>query len=130
MLPLISVSPLPPIVIVRLPPLSVLLQKLPLNDSRPPPCRLFVIVEALLPPLTGAAGGPKIITFVIDGELHDGGERRQFGWARFPRELRTVAFGEKLALAPKLRGEMKSVRFYNRALRTTEVIGNFRAGAR
>ncbi len=73
-------------------------------------------------------GGPKIISFVVDGELHDGGARRQFGWARFPRELRSVAFGDKIVLGGSLRGEMKSVRMYDRALRTTEVIGNWRAG--
>ncbi|MGH7956364.1 MAG: LamG-like jellyroll fold domain-containing protein, partial [Opitutaceae bacterium] len=73
-------------------------------------------------------GGPKIISFVVDGELHDGGDRRQFGWARFPRELRTVSFGDKLVLAPRLKGEMKHVRIYDRALRTTEAIGNWRAG--
>ena len=60
-------------------------------------------------------------------ELHDGGDRRQFGWARFPRELRTVNSGESLVLAPRLQGELKQVRIYDRALRTTEAIGNGRS---
>jgi hypothetical protein len=34
-------------------------------------------------------GGPKIITFVVDGTLCDGGEQRQFGWGRFSPDLRT-----------------------------------------
>lgn len=73
-------------------------------------------------------GGPKIIRFVVDGEAHDGGDRRMYGWARFPRELRTVRFGDSLALAPRLQGELRQFRVYDRALLTTEVIGNWRAG--
>ena len=73
-------------------------------------------------------GGSRIISFVIDGQLHDGGDRRQFGWARFPRELRTVAVHDKLTLASHLSGEMKGFRLYHRALLTSEVIGNWRAG--
>lgn len=72
-------------------------------------------------------GGPKIMLFVVDGELHDGGSQRQFGWARFPRELRTVAVAKEIRLATTLAGEMRDFRLYRRALRTSEVIGNWRA---
>jgi hypothetical protein len=72
-------------------------------------------------------GGPKTICFVVDGKLNDGGDRRQFGWARFPRELRTVDAADKVSVAPRIRGEMRQVRIYNRALRTSEVVGNWRA---
>ncbi len=58
-----------------------------------------------------------------------GGGRRQFGWARFPRELRTVSFGDKLMLAPRFQGEMRQVRIYDRALRTSEIVGNWRHDA-
>jgi len=74
-------------------------------------------------------GGPKIISFIVDGVLLDGGEVRQFGWARFPRELRTVSFGQPLKIASKLDGRMRGIRLHDRALRTTEVIGNYRASA-
>jgi hypothetical protein len=73
-------------------------------------------------------GGPKTIAFVVDGTLNDGGDRRQFGWARFPPELRTVDAADTVAVAPRIRGEMRQVRIYNRALRTSEVVGNWRAG--
>ena len=33
--------------------------------------------------------GPRIVSFVIDGEFNDGGSARQFGWSRFPKELAT-----------------------------------------
>ena len=72
-------------------------------------------------------GGPKTICFVVDGKLHDGGDRRQFGWVRFPRELRTVDGTDQVTLAPRLRGEIRQVRIYDRALRTSEVVGNWRA---
>ena len=74
-------------------------------------------------------GGPKIISFIIDGVFNDGGDRRQFGWARFPFDLRAVPPADKLTLASRLRGEMKDLRIFNRALRTSEVIGNWRATA-
>ena len=77
-------------------------------------------------------GGPKIITFVVDGVLGDGGEERQFGWGRFSPHLRAPnpdpAVGPdtkpKLRIAPAV----VSLRIYNRALRTSEAVGNWRAG--
>jgi hypothetical protein len=70
-------------------------------------------------------GGPKIITFVVDGVLCDGGDQRQFGWGRFSPTLRTPAGASTLKIYPAVR----ALRFYNRALRTSEAVGNFRAGS-
>jgi hypothetical protein len=69
-------------------------------------------------------GGPKIITFVVDGVLCDGGEERQFGWGRFSAHLRAPNGAEQMKLAPGV----SSLRIYRRALRTSEAVGNFRAG--
>lgn len=77
-------------------------------------------------------GGPKIITFVVNGVLCDGGNDRQFGWGRFSPTLRApnpdpaVGTGgaPTLTIAPSVR----SLRLYSRALRTSEAVGNFRAG--
>ena len=71
-------------------------------------------------------GGPKIITFVVDGMLCDGSDRRQFGWGRFSSYLRTPDGSATLTIAP----EVQSFRLYNRALRTSEAVGNFRARVR
>ncbi len=68
-------------------------------------------------------GGPKIITFVIDGILCDGGDDRQFGWGRFSPNLRTPDGAAMLSIAPAI----QSLRFYNRALRTSEAVGNYKA---
>jgi hypothetical protein len=68
-------------------------------------------------------GGPKIISFVIDGKFCDGGETRQFGWGRFSPNLRSANDAEKLRIG----GSVASLRIYGRALRTAEAIRNFQA---
>ncbi len=69
-------------------------------------------------------GGPKIITFVVDGILCDGGEQREFGWGRYSPNLRTPVGADTLIIDPSIR----TLRIYNRALRTSEAVGNFQAG--
>jgi hypothetical protein len=86
-------------------------------------------------------GGPRLITFVTDGRLNDGGEdpERPFGTGRFwpntnapptktapPR--RTILTGSKVRLAPSARGELQGLKIYDRYLRTSEAIANYRAG--
>jgi hypothetical protein len=68
-------------------------------------------------------GGPKIILFVIDGKLIDGGDDRQFGWGRFSPNLQSVNGIKDLRIG---RG-VSALRVYGRALRTSEMIGNYRA---
>ena len=69
-------------------------------------------------------GGPKIITFVVNGVLCDGGDERQFGWGRYSATFRTPNGAATAKLAPAVR----ALRLYTRALRTSEAVGNFRAG--
>ena len=59
-------------------------------------------------------GGPKLILFVVDGVLCDGGEERQFGWGRFSPHFRGAAGSDSLRIAA---GAVRQVRLYNRALR-------------
>ncbi len=73
-------------------------------------------------------GGPKIITFVVDGVLCDGGDFRQFGWGRYSPYLRGANGADILRIGPSLQGKVAALRVYDRALHTTEAIGNFRAG--
>lgn len=68
-------------------------------------------------------GGPKIISFVIDGVLNDGGEARQFGWGRFSPNLMGPAGDAKLKVGNVLR-----LRIYDRYLTTSEAIAAHRAG--
>lgn len=73
-------------------------------------------------------GGPKLILFLVNGMLCDGGTRRQFGWGRFSPNLRHANGGDTLRIGPTLRGDVLRLRIYGRALRVSEAIGNYRAG--
>ena len=74
-------------------------------------------------------GGPKIVTFVVDGRLCDGGAARQFGWGScFNPQYRGPAGDTVLRIAPDVPGAVQGLRIYGRALRTSEAVNNFRAG--
>ena len=73
-------------------------------------------------------GGAKIISFVVDGQLGDGGQARPFGWAKFSRDLRMIPTTKTLRLAPSLHGQLGGVRLYSRRLFVSEAVGNWRAG--
>ena len=92
-------------------------------------------------------GGPKIISFFVDGVLCDGGDFRQFGWGRFSPGLRHVnstsknpiiapgnvgiqygASSEADAERVDVSSAVRLLRIYDRYLRTSEVIGNYRSG--
>jgi hypothetical protein len=68
-------------------------------------------------------GGPKIISFVVNGQFCDGGEERQFGWGRYNPNLRTPPTSEV-----RLHPAVQSLRVHGRALRVSEAIGSYRAG--
>lgn len=72
-------------------------------------------------------GGPRVIAFVADGLLQDGGERRQFGWGRFSPHLRDVNSGAAWRIAPHFSGRVELLRIYGRALMISEAAGNYRA---
>ncbi len=75
-----------------------------------------------------ADGGPKIISFVVDGILSDGGKECIYGWGRFHPALGDVNGAGRLRAAPELRGRVKLLRIYDRYLRTSEAIANYHAG--
>ncbi len=72
-------------------------------------------------------GGPKIVSFVIDGKLNDGGNARQFGWGRFSPNLKDVNAAPEFRFGLGLDGEVRRARVYGRYLRTSEAIAAFRA---
>ncbi len=73
-------------------------------------------------------GGPKTISYIVNGKFLDGGEYRQYGWGRYNAYLLNVKGRTNTTLAPGFDGDIKTIRIYDRALRTSEVIGNYRAG--
>lgn len=66
-------------------------------------------------------GGPKLISFIINGAFHDGGEYRQFGWGRFGKEFRSANGSSKITLDSCI----DSLRVFDRPLRTFEAIAYF-----
>jgi hypothetical protein len=73
-------------------------------------------------------GGPGIVSCIVDGQFCDGGTHvRPFGWGRFDRTIGNVGDGP-LNLPPPGRAQLRVLRIYNRPLRTSEAVGNWRAG--
>ncbi|SDE26618.1 Concanavalin A-like lectin/glucanases superfamily protein [Paenibacillus sp. UNCCL117] len=72
-------------------------------------------------------GGAKIISFVVDGELCDGGTYRQFGFGRFNPYMRSLNGSSAIRIAANLQGAVKALRFYDRYLTVTEAVGNYQA---
>lgn len=73
--------------------------------------------------------GPRIISFLVDGVVCNGGEARDFGWGRYKEELGDVTGSATLHLAPSLHGELECVKIYSRYLRISEAVANFHAGS-
>ncbi|MBI4602518.1 MAG: exo-alpha-sialidase, partial [Planctomycetes bacterium] len=71
-----------------------------------------------------AEAGPRIIAFVVDGVLADGGDRRERGWGRWTGELGDVRGAGRLRLAPAV----VSARLYARPLRVSEAVAHRWAG--
>lgn len=69
-------------------------------------------------------GGPRVITFLVDGKVCDGGTGRVYGWGRFDKALGDVN-GGTLLLAPALKGQLSLLRVYKRYLRNSEAVGNY-----
>jgi hypothetical protein len=67
-------------------------------------------------------GGPKIVLFVIDGRLQDGGDARPYGWGRFSDDLRDVNSARPLSVHGLARREVRALRIYDRALRVAEAV--------
>ncbi len=72
-------------------------------------------------------GGPKIITVLVDGMLCDGGTERQYGWGRFHADLKEANGAAEAQLAPALHGTLEVLRLYDRYLRTSEAVANWRS---
>lgn len=69
----------------------------------------------------------KILTFIIDGVLCDGGER-PFGYARFNPYMYDVNGEEEVYFSGDFKGKIETFRVYKRCLFTSEAIGNYRSG--
>ncbi|THF73596.1 exo-alpha-sialidase [Cohnella fermenti] len=71
--------------------------------------------------------GPRVIVFIVDGQLLDGGTARQFGWGRLPASMSELRSSAQLRLGTPWQLRIAQLRLYDRYLTTTEAIGNYRA---
>ncbi len=69
----------------------------------------------------------KVVTFVINGDLWDGGDR-PFGYARFNPFMWDVNGEAQVSFSSGFEGKVESFRVYSRYLFTSEAIGNYRSG--
>lgn len=67
--------------------------------------------------------GPKIITFLVDGQLLDGGEQRQYGFGRFFCPVEDFKNKDNRATVDMLDGAVLKFRMYHRYLRNYEIRG-------
>jgi len=72
--------------------------------------------------------GPKLILFVIDGVLCDGGQGRQYGWGRYEGEFGRLNPAGRIRLGPALSERCLKLRIYSRALRISEAVACFQEG--
>jgi hypothetical protein len=70
-------------------------------------------------------GGPKVVSVVVDDRLDDGGTAAAQGWAFVPPELGEVG-GAELRLASDFGGQLHRLIIHDRALLTSEAIGQSR----
>ena len=75
-----------------------------------------------------ADGGPKLIMFVIDGLVCDGGAVRPYGWGRFGPTMKDCSGAKQVRIGTGAFGILH-LRLYGRALRVAEVLGNYREGS-
>lgn len=71
--------------------------------------------------------GPRVILYVFDGRLQDGGEERQFGWGRLSSDLQGVNGAREFRVSPDGGITIHGLRIYDRPLMVSEAVGNYRA---
>lgn len=72
-------------------------------------------------------GGPKLLSVVVDGQLCDGGRKRQAGWSHFHPNLREPNGAAQATLGSSLHGSIERLRVYDRYLLSNQAAANWRA---
>ena len=118
---------------VRLEWLSKRCLKLTISDGR---CEFSwssdvgILTDGLLHHITIVVdGGPKIISFFVDGVFCDGGDKRQFGWGRFTPYFRGLPARVPLVVTELGFKSLLGLRIYPRAFLAAEAGALFRAAS-
>lgn len=69
-------------------------------------------------------GGPRVVLFLLDGILDDGGDERQYGWVAVPPHLSHANGAETLSVPSD---RLQRLRLFDRPLRISEAVANARA---
>lgn len=77
--------------------------------------------------VVGVDGKAKLVTFVINGDLWDGGEM-PFGFNRFTSFLGNVNGKDRISFPSRPDIKITDFRIYNRCIYVSEALGNFRYG--
>ena len=72
-------------------------------------------------------GGPRIVSFIVNGQFCDGGVHCQFGWQRFSPYFRHVNWRETWETGKSINGEIHQIKVHHRHLMTAEAINNWAA---
>jgi hypothetical protein len=73
-------------------------------------------------------GASKVCSFMVDGKLLDGGTLRARGWQWLNYYYEDINDDLVAKVGDRFPGKIYNLRLYNRYLRTSEVIANYRAG--
>jgi hypothetical protein len=65
-------------------------------------------------------GGPRIVSFIVNGRFCDGGEHCQFGWQRFSPYFRHVNWCETWEIGKSFNGKLSHLKVYNRIIMAAE----------
>ncbi|QEM12039.1 sialidase family protein [Mucilaginibacter rubeus] len=71
-------------------------------------------------------GGANIIMAMVDGKLCDGGANAPAGWTRF-FGINNINTDSPVTFGKNLDGTISNLKIYSRALRTSELVSNYRA---
>ena len=70
-------------------------------------------------------GGPRIVSFIVNGRFCDGGEYRQFGWQRFSPCFKHVNWRKTWETGKALNGKLRQLKVHNRVIMTAEAVRNW-----
>jgi hypothetical protein len=65
-------------------------------------------------------GGPRIVSFIVNGRFCDGGEHCQFGWQRFSPYFRHVNWCETWEIGKSFNGKLSQLKVFNRIIMVAE----------
>jgi hypothetical protein len=97
-----------------------------------PTCALALAEEGKHQLAVVVDAGPQLVMWLVDGTLCDGGISQTRGWTWLPSGLGDLGShgsgAGTLHVGEGYGGKVLGGRLYGRALRNSEVVGNFRAG--